>query len=94
MGKKYKKCPEKEMQIKLDSLTYKKRNVTKIKFVKIKMFENIYIVRNQKPSHILQVQVPTGTAPTRVKFQHLPKLQTCISFDSVILLEIYPTVSF
>lgn len=58
MGKKYKKFTEKTIQIELDSLTYNKRNATKIKFAKIKMMENIYFVRNQKPNHILLVKVP------------------------------------
>lgn len=33
------------------------RYVTKIKFAKIRKFENIYIVRNQQPTHILVVIV-------------------------------------
>lgn len=61
-------------QIELDSLTYNKRNATKIKFAKIKKFENIYFVRNQKPNHILMVKVPTGTIPIGGKFSTSTKI--------------------
>lgn len=57
-----------------DSLTYNKRNATKIKLAKIKKFENIYFVRNQKPNPILLVKVPTGTIPTGGKFSTSTKI--------------------